>query len=368
MTDKKENQIVEEAIRRAESEEAREALAAGEHWEEGLEALRRVARLDEAAAAERLAGRLAALSGRRRRLWLRVGSRAAAVAAVAVVVLGSLHWLRREPQPIVPQVYALQIGEITVPTLLHEEDSRIVACEVLEPAGEAVYVAAQPVASGDCSGQAPVSEAVVYRTLVIPAGYIYNVALADGSTVTLNAGSELRFPDRFADTLRRVELKGEAYFRVAKAAVPFVVSGGGTEVKVYGTQFNFLCSERLGMAEAVLVEGSIGMRAGGQELKIVPNQRISFQQGKELAIEPVDPGKYTAWLNGVFKYDAMPLNRIIDDIARWYGIDIDLSPALATQIFTLEFDKSATLEWTLRALEKIIGKSVKKEGGIYTIK
>ncbi|MDE7074916.1 MAG: FecR domain-containing protein [Odoribacter sp.] len=361
----KESKIVEEAIRRAGDDGERGRLAEEGRLEAGIEALRSVAQLDEEAAAERLAARLSALAGRRRRSAFRIGGGVAAAAALVALLVGSLQWLKREPQVLVPQLPSLQVGEIRVPTLLHEQDSRIVACEALETAGEPLYVAAS---AADSVREAQAPAAVTYRTLVIPAGYTYTVALADGSTVILNAGSELRFPDRFADSLRRVELKGEAYFRVVKGEAPFVVAGGGAEVRVYGTQFNFLSSGRLGVTEAVLVEGSIGMRAGGQELRITPNRRIAYREGQPLEVEEVDPAAYTAWLHGAFRYRGMPLDRIADDIARWYGIEIVLAPELGKQVFTLEFDKSATLEWTLRALEKIVGKPVKKEGGIYTIK
>ena len=67
---------------------------------------------------------------------------------------------------------------------------------------------------------------MVYNRVVIPKGYTYRVELADGSRVTLNAGSELRYPVEFRDSLREVEFRGEGYFEVAKDAAPFVVRAG----------------------------------------------------------------------------------------------------------------------------------------------
>ena len=79
----------------------------------------------------------------------------------------------------------------------------------------------------------------------------------------MNAGSELRFPNEFRDSLREVEFSGEAYFEVKKSGKPFVVKAGNTRVRVYGTRFNLFYCEKLALSEAALVEGSIGMTANG---------------------------------------------------------------------------------------------------------
>lgn len=65
---------------------------------------------------------------------------------------------------------------------------------------------------------------VVYNTLSVPHGGEYRLLLADGTAVHLNAGSELRYPVAFAVAERKVYLKGEAWFEVAKDAErPFYV-------------------------------------------------------------------------------------------------------------------------------------------------
>ena len=133
-----------------------------------------------------------------------------------------------------------------------------------------------------------------------------SVSLPDGSAVVLNAGSELRFPGRFCDSVREVELKGEGYFEVAHSGCPFIVRAGETKVTVYGTRFNLFYSDRLTVTEAVLVEGSIGLMAGGKETKIRPNQRIRYDSGEaQLQVEEVDADDYIQWLTNNFKYRAL---------------------------------------------------------------
>ena len=207
-----------------------------------------------------------------------------------------------------------------------------------------------------------------YNKILIPRGYTFRAKLPDGSTVVLNAGSELKYPVRFQDTLREVELVGEGYFEVAKAEVPFVVKAGSTQVKVYGTKFNVLYSEDLDLAEAVLLEGSIGMQVGGNEVRLAPNERAYCMPGDSLLqVEKVDATAYINWLGTTFKYDSMRLDRIAWDLSRWYGVYIDMPSELKSEIYTMEFDKTSSIEWVMEALSLITGKQIKKEGGGYQI-
>ena len=65
------------------------------------------------------------------------------------------------------------------------------------------------------------------------------IELPDGTNVVLNSASQLSYLNNFGENVRRVQLNGEAYFKVAhdeKRA--FIVQVGDLEVKVLGTSFN----------------------------------------------------------------------------------------------------------------------------------
>lgn len=82
-------------------------------------------------------------------------------------------------------------------------------------------------------------EKLSWNHLVIPKGNAYELELADGTHVWLNAESELSYPTRFAGEMREVRLKGEAFFDVAKNPdCPFVVRTDEVAVQVLGTSFN----------------------------------------------------------------------------------------------------------------------------------
>lgn len=79
---------------------------------------------------------------------------------------------------------------------------------------------------------------------------VKEIKLADGSTVTLNAGSRLEYPVAFAADSRKVMLKGEAYFEVAAAAnAPFEVEGNDVFIRVLGTSFNTVANDTSVLAE-----------------------------------------------------------------------------------------------------------------------
>ena len=165
-----------------------------------------------------------------------------------------------------------------------------------------------------------------------------------------------------------MEFTGEAYFEVEKSDKPFIVKAGDSRVQVYGTRFNLFYSEKLALAEAVLVEGSIGMTANGKETKIIPHQRVWYSMKDSLMrTENVDPADYLTWLGNSFKYNRTRLDKIVFDIAQWYGVEIKIAPGLEKQAYSLEFDRSATIDWVVRALGLIIDKPIKTEGGAYYI-
>lgn len=335
--------------------------------EEMVEIAHRIGKMDREVGAAEL-GKILTSKERLRRfrlVWQVIGG----VAAAVVLVMGwqflSVSWTSQK-LPSVP----IELTEVTVPTIVYEEegntmlffDSLRLVSEKKQENGLLEAVDSNPAVP------MKVLEKVRYNKILIPRGYTFRAKLPDGSMVVLNAGSELKYPVRFQDTLREVELVGEGYFEVAKAEVPFVVKAGSTQVKVYGTKFNVLYSEDLDLAEAVLLEGSIGMQAGGNEVRLAPNERAYCMPGDSLLqVEKVDATAYINWLGTTFKYDGMRLDRIAWDLSRWYGVYIDMPSELKSEIYTMEFDKTSSIEWVMEALSLITGKQIKKEGGGYQI-
>ena len=166
---------------------------------------------------------------------------------------------------------------------------------------------------------------VVYNTLSVPHGGEYRLLLADGTAVHLNAGSELRYPVAFAVAERKVYLKGEAWFEVAKDAErPFYVETDEVSIRVYGTAFN-VNTHGLRATETILVEGEIGISGKGStgERRMRPGQLAACDHHSgEITFREVDIRKYTAWKNGEFCFNDDTLEEILEELGRWYDVRI----------------------------------------------
>lgn len=210
---------------------------------------------------------------------------------------------------------------------------------------------------------------VEYNTLVIPAGYTYNVTLADGTRVTLNAGSRLKYPVEFIGEKREVELSGEAYFDVTKSEKPFELSVSGSRIRVYGTQFNVKTS-RENTVETVLVEGKIGFRAPGrEEVKVVPGEQVSYNAASgNVDVRQVDTRYATAWMDGVFKYQDKKLNLVLEDISAWYGIEFESQTDITMIEVTMNLNKKTPIEEVISFIELMANCKFIKERGHYIVK
>lgn len=127
--------------------------------------------------------------------------------------------------------------------------------------------------------------------LCVPLGSNAHFSLSDGTTVALNAGSSLKYDNRFGLKERVVQLAGEGYFKVAKdPQKPFIVKTSCLTIRALGTEFNVRAYSDDNKTEATLVEGSIkvepvnnGYKAEAVILK--PNQKLTFYRNDSTMVE-----------------------------------------------------------------------------------
>jgi ferric-dicitrate binding protein FerR (iron transport regulator) len=147
--------------------------------------------------------------------------------------------------------------------------------------------------------------------------------LPDGTTVYLNAESELRFPATFGESGRRVSLSGEAYFEVSRdASRPFRVELSGSVVEVLGTSFNVRAYADEGETRATLVEGSVRFSSGERGVVLRPGEQGVLDRLDRLDKREVDVELYASWKDGYFAFDRARLEEVMGAIARWYKIDV----------------------------------------------
>ncbi len=222
----------------------------------------------------------------------------------------------------------------------------------------------------------PPSEELVLTT---PKGGTYQVRLPDGSTIWLNASSTLRYPSRFSEDERVVELTGEAYFDVrhetsdvrhqtpglapeshlksdishlTSLGRPFRVVSKGQRVEVLGTQFNISAYADESETKTTLVAGSVRLQAGatGKQVLLAPGEQ-GILQTNGLTKQQVNVQQYTAWRNGRFSFDGKPFDAVMRELERWYDIDIRYEGAVPDKEFYGDAFRSSNLAVVLRMLE-----------------
>jgi len=209
------------------------------------------------------------------------------------------------------------------------------------------------------------------------------ITLSDGSIVTLNSETTLKYPTSFDGQTREVYLNGEAFFDVAKDHKhPFIVHTGKMSIRVLGTAFNVKSYANDAESETTLIRGAIEVTLADR-----PSDRIILKPHDKLILKnnsfkKYRPNKYaaiavdsvrthyaltnltyfksndstiieTSWVNNkiVFK------DENFDDLAimmeRWYGVKIKFkNNDVKAYRFTGIFEKESITE-ALNALQLI---------------
>jgi len=200
---------------------------------------------------------------------------------------------------------------------------------------------------------------LVYNELRTPRGGGYNLTLADGSRVWLNAGSSLRFPVSFTDSTRRVYLEGEGYFEVNHNGKPFIVSSGSMDVRVLGTSFNVLAYPDEQQLVTTLVEGSVRIDLGGKESEAVSSrilhpddQAVISIANADIEVSKVNTSQYTSWIEGKLEFHNEDLDKVMKRLARWYDFKYEFENNGAKDFhFSARFDNSENISTILEMLE-----------------
>ena len=286
--------------------------------------------------------------------WKWMGGVAAAVAIIVCAVVWSLP--EAEELPFARQEGQIVPGKVeAVLTFANGEKLHIT-----DTTSEEVWKERLLVVDSACEGKAFVEEgqAVTYNVLAVPAGGEFFYVLPDSTRVWINSDSELRFPTNFVDGVRRVELRGEAFFDVAHdRRSPFVVTLSGGDITVYGTRFNVTDYKETGLS-AVLVEGSIGFRSlQGDTVRLTPSERMVYGGDETgISVEKVDTELYTAWIDHRFVFRGQTLEEIMSTLARWYDFDIVFADEEARTIrLSGRLNRYDDIRVLLRTYEEVAG-------------
>ncbi|GGG88123.1 iron dicitrate transporter FecR [Parapedobacter pyrenivorans] len=241
--------------------------------------------------------------------------------------------------------------------------------------GEITYNDGDPLAtlkpgeSGRSEKEDVVAEGeIVFLELTTPKGGTYQITLPDGTRVWLNASSTLKYPSRFTEKERVVELAGEGYFEVNRQKdiqskfLPFKVITNGQTVEVLGTKFNVSAYPDDEEERTTLVEGAVRLwgGTGGEHITLVPGEQGTLVNGN-IAKAPVDTDQYTAWMNGRFHFNHTSFDEMIRQVARWYDVEVTYRGTIPQETFTGKMQRDLSL-LTILDLLNISNAKIKLEG------
>jgi len=204
--------------------------------------------------------------------------------------------------------------------------------------------------SNNVGKSAPVLE---MNKIVVPPGQRANLTLSDGTNVWLNACSEMTYPASFSEDIRRVSLKGEAYFDVRKDEEhPFVVRTRFGEVTVLGTAFNINAYNDADACYTTLVYGKVNFSTPDQNtITLAPGEQ-AVVSSRGIEKRAVDVNEYIGWAQGVYVFNNKRLGDIMKTFERWYDVHVYYEKeSLRDLTYSGDLQRYGTINTFLNALE-----------------
>ncbi len=180
----------------------------------------------------------------------------------------------------------------------------------------------------------------VYQTAY---GETRQLSLPDGSTVTLNANSEVRLPHNWQSRpVREVWFKGEGFFHVVKrpgvSQSRFIVHTGELAVEVLGTAFNVVSRHQ--QADVSLQSGAVRLQFTQNDtarlLRMKPGDAVRYQPATgQLKRRQIRVDQMAAWTRGILILDGMTLGELGQLVEDTYGQEVIIrTPSLSRRVLS----------------------------------
>lgn len=188
------------------------------------------------------------------------------------------------------------------------------------------------------------------------------VLLPDGTQLTLNSCSYVRYPNKFTGDERRIELEGEGYFQVQRnEEQPFIVQTRRFDVRVLGTCFDV---KSYSSDEVVSVE----VESGKIQVEL-PEAMMRLQAKEQILINTIsgdynkrrDNRPVAIWKKGSLRFNNTPIHDVAKELERMYNCRITFSEGKFDNHISGEHDNKS-LEAVLQSIEYTSGIRYKKEG------
>lgn len=215
----------------------------------------------------------------------------------------------------------------------------------------------------------------VWSELYIPFGQTETITLSDGTSLTLNSGSRVTYPDFFVKGERRIFVDGEVYADVARDEdAPFIIESGNLQVKVLGTVFDLKSYSEDDNAQLMLFEGAVNMKANADsvihELIVHPGENVTYDKlAGDMTVRAFDEDAYRPFTEkGSIHFFNERLSDVARELERRFGVKVMISDSsLAETHYYAHFTNCESLDEILASLNSDRHFRIKKSDGIVYI-
>jgi len=191
-------------------------------------------------------------------------------------------------------------------------------------------------------------------------GEITSLTLPDNSQVTLNAGSKVVYSGNRFNTRRKIQLTGEAYFKVTKGNTFSVVTTEGT-VTVLGTTFNVRSRDE--KLSVFCYTGKVKVSDQFKAVYLTKGKKTAKLPGEILQdAQPTDINEGLQWRSGLFYFQNTSLKEVIAEVSRQYDAVIHLPESEEKRVITTSFDNKNIESALFNILWPLNLKAEKKDG------
>lgn len=200
-------------------------------------------------------------------------------------------------------------------------------------------------------------KSVAYNDVSCLNGRLSLITLPDGSKVYLHAGSTLRYPNKFRNNERLVELHGEGFFEVEsnKEKPFFVQAPDGSRVKAYGTAFNVSAYQSDNKVTVFLARGAVDFTSArlSEAVVLKPGTELVYDKDAGTYKKTMkNANDYTDWINGKLVFNKAPMTEVVNKLSRHYNVDIQVKDERLNKYFFSATFKDENIYQVLNMLKK----------------
>ena len=213
-----------------------------------------------------------------------------------------------------------------------------------------------PIAYDSLTTETLVTQTTDFRTLQLP----------DGSTITLNAGSQIKYKKDFNTDHRSLTMTGEVYFNVKNGNTPFVIQTNQGQVTVLGTSFNVRSRED--GFEVGVNEGIVKVSNDSKSVILHKGQMIGIDSNfDEKNLQNISYTNYPDWMHEKLVCEQTPLSEVCDEIERTFGISFKFANPSLSDITVTGVIDAQDLNTVLSTISLLTQHEFKFDGDTCTI-